>query len=80
MTYEHDFERNKVTGSELGDYQNSPATGSSSKWLLLTLIAVVFALGAVSLFSSNPANSPAESTAIQSSGNGNPATPVIAAD
>ena len=55
MTYEHDFERNKLTGAGLGDYQNSPDVGSGAgKWLLLALIAIILALGAAALFSSDP--------------------------
>ena len=52
MTYEHDFERNKMTGAGIGDYHSSPDVGSGvGKWLLLALIAVILALGAAVLFS-----------------------------
>lgn len=55
MTYEHDFERNRLTGAGLGDYQTSPDVQSGTgKWILFALIAIVCLLGITAIFAGNP--------------------------
>ena len=52
MTYNPDYERSKLPGAGLGDYQssydNKPISG---KWLLITLAFIVVLFGALAIFS-----------------------------
>ncbi|MEM9277644.1 MAG: hypothetical protein AAGA76_03640 [Pseudomonadota bacterium] len=52
MTYEHDFERNRMASGGTSDYQTSHDTGGGTgKWLLLALVFIVLLLGAAAFFS-----------------------------